>query len=192
LVLIATAFLSLAINACVAIQPDATTTPSSGGMTDMDHSAMNKNSEVAFDATFIDSMIEHHRGAITMAEQALENSERSELRSLAEAIIAAQTTEIEEMQQWREAWFPDLAPTDGMEMGMGEMSISTDESTPFDQRFIEAMISHHQGAIDMAEMALEMSERDEIRELAETIIATQSAEIEQMRNWLEEWYNITE
>jgi uncharacterized protein (DUF305 family) len=161
-------------------------------MAGMEHGAMNTNTEAPFDATFIDSMIEHHRGAITMAEQALENSERPELRSLAQAIIAAQTAEIEEMQQWREAWFSDLRPTNGMEMGMGEMSISTDESTPFDQRFIEAMISHHQGAIDMAEMALEMSERKEIRELAETIVAAQSAEIEQMRNWLEEWYNITE
>ena len=107
---------------------------------------------------------------------------------LAEEIIAAQNAEIEQMQAWRGEWYPDLAATGGMEMGMGEMMISEDESVPFDQRFIEAMISHHQGAIAMAEMALEQAEHEEIRMLAEDIIAAQNAEIEQMQAWLEEWY----
>jgi len=156
----------------------------------MDHGDM--DSEALFDAMFIDSMIEHHQGAIDMAEMALEQAEHEELRSLAEAIIAAQTSEIEQMQNWRSQWFPDLAATEGMAMDMGQMTISEDESIPFDQRFIEAMISHHQGAIDMAEMALEQAEHEEIRTLAEAIIAAQTAEIEQMRGWLQEWYNVTQ
>jgi uncharacterized protein (DUF305 family) len=173
-----TSLMVLLLGACTAVQPPtpATTTDStpmagSDSMAGMDHGNMNMDSEIPFDATFIDGMIEHHQGAIDMAEMALEQAEHEEIRTLSEEIIAAQQGEIEQMQQWRSEWFPDLEATEGMAMDMGQMSISDDESVPFDQRFIEAMISHHQGAISMAEMALEMSEREEIRSLAEDIIA---------------------
>ena len=112
-------------------------------MGNMDHSMMQVDPSQPFDAQFIDSMLEHHRGAVTMAEQALEQAEHEELRTLAEAIIAAQAQEIEQMTAWRTSWYPDLPPTAGMGMSMGEMTISSDESKPFDQRFLEAMISHH-------------------------------------------------
>jgi uncharacterized protein (DUF305 family) len=154
----------------------------------MDHSMMEADPSTPFDAQFIDSMIEHHQGAIAMAEQVLAESERSELRQLAEQIIADQTGEIAEMSVWRQEWYPDLPATSGMDMGMGDMEISADESKPFDQRFLEAMIAHHQGAIDMAKVAQERAERAEIRTLAAAIIAAQEAEIEQMRAWLAEWF----
>jgi uncharacterized protein (DUF305 family) len=157
-----------------------------------DTSGMNMPSDVPFDAQFIDSMIEHHQGAIDMAEMALDEAEHEELHTLAEEIIAAQSAEIEQLQSWRSEWYPDLAPTGGMQMGMGEMMVSDDESVPFDQRFIEAMILHHQGAIDMAEMALEQAAHEEIRTLSEDIIAAQTAEIEQMQGWLADWYGISD
>lgn len=160
-------------------------------MGNMDHSMMQVDPAQPFDAQFIDSMLEHHRGAVTMAEQALEQAEHEELRTLAEAIIAAQTQEIEQMTAWRESWYPDLPPTAGMAMSMGEMTISDDTGKPFDQRFIEAMISHHQGAIDMAKMAQQMAEHEEIKTLADAIITAQQAEIEQMQSWLKEWYGVS-
>lgn len=154
----------------------------------MDHG----DSPELFDAQFIDGMIEHHQGALEMAEEVLARSERPELRTLAEEIIEAQAREIEMMEGWRAAWFPDLDETFGMDMGMGAMEIDDDESIPFDQRFLEAMISHHVGAVEMAAVALEVSEREEIRTLARDIIADQEAEIELMRGWLLEWYGIEE
>lgn len=54
--------------------------------------------------------------------------------------------------------------------------------------FIEEMIPHHQDAIDMAELALVRAEHQEIRDLAASIKQTQTAEIEQMRQWYQEWY----
>ncbi len=179
------------LSACTAVQPGAPAaapTAQSGGT---DHSG-HMTTDAPFDAAFIDGMIEHHQGAIAMAEEVIANSERPELRTLADAIIGAQTAEIAQMQEWRAAWFPDLAPTAGVAMDMGDMRIGPDDGTPFDQRFLVAMISHHQGAIGMADMALEQSERPEIRTLAEAIIAAQTAEIEQMRAWLADWYNVTE
>lgn len=57
-----------------------------------------------------------------------------------------------------------------------------------DQRFIAAMIPHHQGAIAMAELALRKSRRPEIRDLSQRIKTSQSQEISQMREWYRQWY----
>jgi uncharacterized protein (DUF305 family) len=59
---------------------------------------------------------------------------------------------------------------------------------PFDQAFIDAMIQHHQSAIDAAQSAQTRSDREEILRLAEAIIDAQSREIEQLRLWRAEWY----
>jgi len=50
-----------------------------------------------------------------------------------------------------------------------------------DERFIDAMVPHHQGAVEMAEVALENAEHEEIRRLAENIVSTQEAEIEELK-----------
>jgi YVTN family beta-propeller protein len=68
------------------------------------------------------------------------------------------------------------------------MVLSEDASSPFDRRFLESMISHHSGAITMAEAAQTMSEHAEIRAMADTIIATQQSEIAQMHTWINDWY----
>lgn len=185
--------ITLVLTACTMLPMTESAPMMEGGsMAGMDHSNMPMDDESPFDAMFIDSMIEHHQGAIDMSQALLEVSEQPELRALAEEIIAAQTAEIAEMQSWRADWFADLPPTVGMDMAMGDMQISDDESLPLEQRFLQAMISHHIGALHMAEMALEMSERAEIRTLAEAIIVAQNAEIEQMQGWLAEWYGVTE
>jgi uncharacterized protein (DUF305 family) len=146
------------------------------------------DSSLPFDAQFIDSMIEHHEGAIAIAKAAQAEAEHGELKQLADAIIAAQTEEIGQMTEWRTAWYPDLAPTEGLGMVMGDMLIGGDENVPFDQRFIEAMIAHHQGAIEMAQEAQAKAEHEEIKQLADAIIAAQQAEIEQMQGWQKAWH----
>lgn len=154
----------------------------------MDHSAM--MGDQPFDAQFIDGMIVHHEGAIAMAQQVLAEGEHPELRQMAEAIIAAQQGEVEQMHNWRAEWYPDLQATMGMDMDMGQMEIDADESKPFDQRFLEAMIDHHEGAIGMAEAALDNAEHEEVHSMAEGIITAQQAEIDQMRGWLKEWFGV--
>ena len=59
---------------------------------------------------------------------------------------------------------------------------------PFDKAFIDAMIPHHQSAIEMALVAREKSKNPQIKELAENIISAQQTEIEQMKQWREQWY----
>jgi uncharacterized protein (DUF305 family) len=50
------------------------------------------------------------------------------------------------------------------------------------------MILHHQSAIEAGEIALEESQNPDIRSLAEGIISSQKAAIEQMTEWRSEWY----
>jgi uncharacterized protein (DUF305 family) len=68
---------------------------------DMDLGAADAN----FDRRFLDAMIPHHAGAIVMAQDALAKSQRPEIQKLAKAIIAAQQTEINQMQQWQKTWY---------------------------------------------------------------------------------------
>ena len=160
----------------------------------MDHGSMTgtATANAPFDAMFIDSMIEHHQGAVTMAEQALAEAERPEIKQLAQTIIDAQEPEITQMTAWREQWYADVPPTGGMRMDMGDMEVSTDASTPFDQRFMQAMIGHHEGAIEMARQAQQQAEHAETKELAGNIITAQEQEIGQMRQWLQDWYGVTQ
>lgn len=58
-----------------------------------------------FDLRFINAMIPHHEGAVTMAKDVLSKSKRPEIKKLAQEIIQAQNTEIKQMQQWRKAWY---------------------------------------------------------------------------------------
>lgn len=171
--------------------PDAAPSADSmGGMAGMDHGTVSAEGQ-PYDAAFIDSMIAHHEGAIVMANQALEQAERPEIRELATAIIDAQEAEIGKMKEWRTAWFPDLPETTGMGMDMGMMEVP-EGAEPFDQRFIQAMIPHHEGAVMMAQDALQKAEHQEIKDLAQEIITAQEAEIAQMKTWLQEWYGISQ
>ncbi|MEK7511044.1 MAG: DUF305 domain-containing protein [Patescibacteria group bacterium] len=58
-----------------------------------------------FDKAFLAEMIMHHEGAVDMAEAALRDAKHAEIKQMANAIIAAQTTEINQMKQWQEAWY---------------------------------------------------------------------------------------
>ncbi|MDX2240365.1 MAG: DUF305 domain-containing protein [Leptolyngbyaceae cyanobacterium bins.302] len=58
-----------------------------------------------FDKRFIDAMIPHHEGAVVMANDAWQKSKRPEIQKLAQEIIGSQKNEIEQMQQWRKAWY---------------------------------------------------------------------------------------
>jgi uncharacterized protein (DUF305 family) len=166
----------------------ATAAPAASA-TGMDHGGMAEGeSDEPYDAQFIDSMIEHHQGAIAMANQALNEASRPEFKTLAQAIITAQKAEVKQLQDWRASWYPGLADTGGMGMDMGDMEVSGDANVPFDQRFITAMIAHHEGAIAMAKDAQQKAEHSEIKTLAQNIITAQEDEITQMQQWQREWF----
>lgn len=60
----------------------------------------------------------------------------------------------------------------------------------FDKAFIQGMIVHHEGAVEMAQQALQHAKHTEIKEMAQNIIDAQTREITTMRDWLQSWYEI--
>jgi uncharacterized protein (DUF305 family) len=75
-------------------------------------------------------------------------------------------------------------------MAASEMLMENGEYS--DERFIDAMVPHHQGAIDMAEVALENAEHPELLQLAQNVISTQQAEIEELRSIKEQEFGTSE
>jgi uncharacterized protein (DUF305 family) len=139
---------------------------------------------------FIAGMIPHHQEAVDSAQELLDVTERSEMRELAEAIIAAQTEEIAMMQGWLEAWYPDADTEVVYQPMMRPLAALSPEAA--DRAFLEDMIMHHMMAIMMAQDVLALDGvRDEVRSFAEAVIADQSAENQQMMQWLRDWYGVT-
>jgi uncharacterized protein (DUF305 family) len=75
-----------------------------------------------------------------------------------------------------------------MSGGMMGQGAIVDQNAPFDQRFLDQMIVHHQGAVMSAQTMVADSARPELRDLAQRIITGQQREIDQMQAWRQEWY----
>ena len=146
------------------------------------------------DERFIDAMVPHHQGAIAMAEVALKNAQHAEIKDLSRNIVSTQQAEIEELKSIKKEEFgTSNVPMEMSQEQMRGMGMMMDpqelaRSEPFDRAFIDAMIPHHQSAIEMAKVAYEKSENPRIKKLAENIVSAQQAEIEQMKGWREQWY----
>jgi uncharacterized protein (DUF305 family) len=146
------------------------------------------------DKAFINAMVPHHQGAIEMARVALENAEHEEIQEVSRNIVSTQQSEIEELKSIKQEEFGtsnvpmemSMEQMRGMGMMMDPQSLA--DENPFDEAFIDAMISHHQSAIGMAGVANEKSKNPRIKELAQNITSAQKREIEQMRGWRREWY----
>jgi uncharacterized protein (DUF305 family) len=58
----------------------------------------------------------------------------------------------------------------------------------YDQQFLDTMIAHHQGAIDMARLALAKNSRPDLQSMANSILVSQEKEIAQMKDWRQSWF----
>lgn len=78
---------------------------------------------------------------------------------------------------------------DDADMSMSDMTSSLKNKTgdDFDKAFISEMIAHHQGAIDMANLAKQNAKHDEIKNLANDIVTAQTKEITEMKSWQTNW-----
>lgn len=134
---------------------------------------------------FAQMMIPHHEQAVTMSELALENTTNPDVLALATAIRDAQGPEITQMQSWLDD--SNYSGTHAGHMDMGGMlsdkeiaELAIAKSAEFDRIFLEGMIAHHEGAIQMAEM-IKDSTNSEVKKLFNNIVSSQSAEIEAMK-----------
>jgi uncharacterized protein (DUF305 family) len=150
-----------------------------------------------FDLQFIDTMTAHHGSAIEMAKIAIGKTQNAELKAFAQKIISDQNKEIAQMRDWREKWFSGKPAAMNMEMpGMKSSMPDMDAAMKklegaagkeFDLAFLDAMIPHHEGAVQMAKDALIKAEKPEIKTLATNIIKAQEDEIKKMQAWKTAW-----
>jgi uncharacterized protein (DUF305 family) len=180
-----------AANSAAAAQPAAHT----------DHASMVSSpgaAEAPYDLQFIDTMIAHHQGAIDMAKLADGRADDEDLKQLTTEMIEDQGEEIAKMTEWRNAWFPEKPKPainmdlPGMSHGMGGMDLAklgALKGTEFDKEFVKQMIPHHEGAVEMAKDLANRTQRTELKELGGSIVTDQQAEIEDMKEWADEWKN---
>lgn len=162
-----------------------------GGDNDASSDASGTPTGADFDRAFIDAMVPHHEGAIEMAEAAKKAGlSQPDLVKVADDILATQQDEIDRMKEWRGDWFGSStidskgAAALGLsesQMGMQHDADALLSSGDVATDFAQMMITHHEGAIAMAELAADNAEQDELRDLAQQIISAQEREIEIMR-----------
>lgn len=139
------------------------------------------------DVMFLQMMIPHHEQAVEISNLALSKSSNTELLALAQRISEEQDAEIEMMRGWLQAAGEDeemghaMHGMDGMLSDDALSQLEQAEGSAFDRAWLNGMIEHHDGAIEMAEMIVDA--RDErLRAFGERIIAAQSAEIDEMKS----------
>jgi uncharacterized protein (DUF305 family) len=152
------------------------------------------------DVAFAQNMIPHHAQAIAMSRLAAQQAVSPQVKDFAARIQAAQQPEIEQMSGWLRAWHDPVpapnSPMGGIEQGdMGQMDHDVSGPMPgrmsgdqmqqleqatgpaFDQMYLQMMITHHQGAITIAQTELRAGQNPGARQLAQRIINTQQREI---------------
>jgi uncharacterized protein (DUF305 family) len=177
----------------------STASNSSSGQ-NMDMMSMHMNSALdslkgktgdAFDSAFLIAMTEHHAGAVEMAGYVAFDAKHAEIRALASSIKLDQQAEIEQMREWARAWNYKFAEPNQANVQMMAQSLGGKQGDELDKQFITDMSIHHQGAIDMAQLALTNAGHQELKDFAQKIIDAQTKEMADMNNWAAQWgYNL--
>jgi len=183
-----------------------TATPGSGNSMPMDHGTPGTMSSSMpatplastgadhnpADVTFAQMMIPHHAQAVEMSGIILAKPDMpAELTALATRIKAAQAPEIEQMTGWLTGWNVPTMMADHSGHGMSGMvddagidKLTSATGTEAARLFLEQMIGHHEGAIDMAQQEISAGRFPEAVKLGHDIVDAQQAEITQMKQLL--------
>lgn len=140
------------------------------------------------DNDFAALMKVHHMGALEMAQVEVEKGSDAAIKQMARKMIDDQQKEIAELNTFLsghaahgggDAFYKDVMSQ------MGNMKMDMDHGGAIDKQFVEMMIPHHQGAIDMAKSYLKHGAHEaKLKTMANNIIASQQKEIEQLKAWL--------
>jgi uncharacterized protein (DUF305 family) len=144
-----------------------------------------------FETDFLSMMIDHHYGAVKMAELCSGRTVHPELQAMCDEIQASQAEEIATMQSWLQSWYGlshDPMLDRRTERQVRYLSSLTGEA--FEKAFMAIMIKHHSMAAMMAIDALNQAYHPELLNMAAMMLAAQGDEIAQMRVWLHQWYSI--
>ncbi|MGW6426465.1 DUF305 domain-containing protein [Nocardia sp. NPDC055053] len=145
------------------------------------------------DVTFLQMMYPHHAQAVEMAKMVPSHTQNQQLIALAAEVEKAQAPEMRQITDLL-ASFGKPAPSaseghdghamPGMMTDAQMTALQSATGAEFDKQWLEMMIDHHEGAVDMARTELADGVNPESRQLATAIVATQEAEITTMRGML--------
>lgn len=149
----------------------------------------------AADIAFAKGMIPHHRQAVEMAGLAQTRAQSAEVKHMAGEIKRAQDPEIETLSGWLTSWGEEVPREDEVQehaghstagmMTPGEMDkLEKVSGTAFDTAFLEMMVKHHEGAVEMAKTEQADGAYQPAKETAGDIVTSQSAEITRMNKLL--------
>jgi len=166
-----------------------TSCSSSGAFDSNDSQEQDSTTELnVVDAMFVQMMLPHHEQAIVMANMALESSRG------AGNDVAVLARQIKEVQEAEILVLTELLAMvgDSLDGHMHEMKgmLSEEElaelgslqGTDFDRKWLEGMIAHHEGAIEMAENVIRDGSNERVRMLAKEVESAQRAEIDVMKS----------
>ncbi|MFC4395341.1 DUF305 domain-containing protein [Arthrobacter sedimenti] len=144
------------------------------------------------DIMFAQMMIPHHAQAVEMSGIILDKQDiPAEATALATKIKAAQAPEIEQMTGWLQGWNVPAAMSDHTGHGMTGMvddagidKLKSATGAEAARLFLQQMIGHHEGAIDMAQQEISAGKSPEAVKLGHEIVDAQQAEITQMKQLL--------
>lgn len=139
----------------------------------------------AVDIAFAQNMIPHHRQAIEMSALVPDRSTNPQIIKLASQISAAQDPEVRTLNTFLVQWNQDAATPDRSgpaQMPMDGMAkLASLQGAEFDRLWLQSMIGHHQGAIEMAKAEIANGANIDAIAMAKNIAATQQTEIDQMK-----------
>ncbi len=138
-----------------------------------------------FDLRYLNSMIAHHRGAMLLAEQLGKNTTRTEMKTLAQNILADEPKAIAELYAWKKDWYGDTKNVrDPIVANLGTSGDS------FDLRFLNAIIAHHENGIAMTQETRKKSSRTAILNNADAVEAFLTNGLDTLTGLRTTWYNI--
>jgi uncharacterized protein (DUF305 family) len=142
---------------------------------------------VTSEQEFLAEMVAHHREAIRAAAE-LARSDRATMRRFGERIIAVQSAQVAQMEDWLATWYADDPVDADYEPMMRDLSGLRGDR--LDRTFLADMVWHHMAAVMMSQHLLVsgLVEHDEVGELARDVRDEQRREIVQMRRWLADWF----
>ncbi|MDX3187459.1 DUF305 domain-containing protein [Streptomyces sp. MN03-5084-2B] len=145
--------------------------------------ACSGNDHNAGDVTFAQQMIPHHSQALDMAKLVPSRSTNPKVLDLAKRIETAQDPEIRQMQGWLGTWGASMnhESMPGMMSGDDLKELEAAKGAQFDKLWLDMMVQHHQGAVDMARTELTQGGNADAKALARKIIDAQQAEITEMQ-----------
>lgn len=149
--------------------------------TSMDLGRADKN----LDLRYINAMIAHHRGAMLLAEQVAMQTQRKEMKDLANMILKDEPAAIDELYTWKKEWYKDTKQVkDPIVTNLGTYD------DKFDLRFLNALIAHHEAGLVMTDEVKTKSSRNEILNNTDAVDTFLTTTLQLFKNWRLEWYKI--